>query len=128
MKILRGWSRASLDSTQCDRGSAVIETALMIPVLLALTILMITGIQVGMTALHLTDTAHDLARGLARGISLDEIQVQAHSQAPNAELTLTQADQSITVGLSQEVSVPVPLLSRLSFHLDRTATAPLEVL
>jgi hypothetical protein len=100
----------------------------MIPVLLALTILMITGIQVGMTALHLTDTAHDLARGLARGISLDEIQVQAHSQAPDAELTLTQAEESVTVGLSQEVSVPVPLFSRLSFHLDRSATAHLELL
>jgi Flp pilus assembly protein TadG len=106
----------------------VVETALMIPVLLALTVLLLTAIQVGMTALHLTDTAHDLARGLARGISFEEIQHQAQVQAPDAQLTLSQADQAITVSLSQEVSLSVPLFSQLSFTLDREVTAPLELL
>ena len=128
MIIWRGWSRATLDSTQHDRGSAVAETALMIPVLLAITVLLLAGIQVGITALHLTDTAHDLARGLARGISIEEIQHQAQEQAPDAQLTLSQADQMITVSLSQDVSLQVPLFSKLSFTLDREVTAPLELL
>ena len=126
--MLRGWSREILDSTQHDHGSAVVETAMMIPVLIALTVLLITGVQTGMTSLHLADTAHDLARGLARGISPDEIQRQANSQAPDAELTMTQGDQMVTVNLNQEVSVPIPLFSRFSFTLDRSATAPLETL
>ena len=124
----RGWRRSTLASTQHDRGSAVVETALMIPVLLAITVLLMAGIQVGMTALHLTDTAHDLARGLARGISIEEIQHQAQVQAPDAQLTFSQADQMVTVSLSQEVSLQVPLFSQLSFTLDREVTAPLELL
>ena len=128
MAMWRGWSRGLLDSTQHDRGSAVVETAMMIPVLIALTVLLLTGLQTGMTALHLADTAHDLARGLARGISVEDIQLQAHTQAPDAELTMTQGDQMITVNLSQQVSVPIPLFSRFSFNLDRSSSAPLESL
>ena len=43
-------------------------------------------------------------------------------------LTMTQGDQMITVNLSQQVSVPIPLFSRFSFNLDRSSTAPLESL
>ncbi len=123
-----GWSRELFDSTQRDRGSAVLETALMIPVLLALTVLLLACLQIGMTALHLTDTAHDLARGLARGISVEEIQSEASTQAPSAELTLTNTDQFVTVTLSQDVSVPVPVFSNLSFTLERSVSAPVEAL
>lgn len=124
----RGWSRGLLDSTQHDRGSAIVETAMMIPVLISLTVLLLTGIQTGMTALHLADTAHDLARGLARGISAEEIQLQANTQAPDAELAMIEGNHMVTVQLSQQVSVPIPLFSHFSFYIDRSATAPLESL
>jgi Flp pilus assembly protein TadG len=123
-----GSSRFWADSTQSDRGSAVIETALMIPVLLSVTVVFLTAIQLGITAVHLTDTAHDLARALARGASQSQVNEQVSVEAPDARLTLVSTDGSVTVTLSQDIDVPVPILSKFSFTFERSATAPLEQL
>ena len=128
MTSLFGSSRLTADSTQHDRGSAVIETALMIPVLLGVTMVFLTTIQLGITAVQLTDTAHDLARALARGESQSQINEQANVQAPSAQLTLSNTEASVTVTLSQDINVPVPILSRFSFTFERSATAPFEQL
>ena len=121
-----GSSRLGADSIQRDRGSAVIETALMIPVLLSVTVVFLTTIQLGITAVHLTDTAHDLARALSRGVSQSEITEQANLETPNAQLSLSGTDQNVTVTLSQDIEVPVPILSKFSFTFERSATAPVE--
>jgi Flp pilus assembly protein TadG len=126
MMSLFGSSRFSADSIQHDRGSTVIETALMIPVLLGVTMVFLTTIQLGITAVQLTDTAHDLARALARGESQSQINEQANVQAPSAQLTLSNTEASVTVTLSQDIDVPIPILSRFSFTFERSATAPLE--
>jgi Flp pilus assembly protein TadG len=123
-----GSSRLGADSTQSDRGSAVIETALMIPVLLSVTVIFLTTIQLGVTAVHLTDSAHDLARALARGASQSQIDEQVSAEAPDARLTLVSTDASVTVTLSQDIDVPIPILSRFSFTFERSATAPVEQL
>lgn len=128
MKSQFGSSRFGADSIQRDCGSAVIETALMIPVLLAVTVVFLTTIQLGITAVHLTDTAHDLARALARGVSQSQISDQASLEAPDAQLTLSNIDDSVTVTLSQDIDVSIPILSRFSFTFERSATAPLEQL
>ena len=121
-----GSSRLGADSIKRDRGSAVIETALMIPVLLSVTVVFLTTIQLGITAVHLTDTAHDLARALSRGVSQSEITEQANLETPNAQLNLSTTDQNVTVTLSQDIEVPVPILSKFSFTFERSATAPVE--
>jgi len=121
-----GSSRLGADSIKRDRGSAVIETALMIPVLLSVTVVFLTTIQLGITAVHLTDTAHDLARALSRGVSQSEITEQANLETPNAQLSLSGTDQNVTVTLSQDIEVPVPILSKFSFTFERSATAPVE--
>jgi orotate phosphoribosyltransferase-like protein len=98
----------------------------MIPVLLAVTVVFLTTIQLGITAVHLTDTAHDLARALSRGVSQSEITTQANLETPNAQLLLSGTDESVTVTLSQDIEVPVPILSKFSFTFERSATAPVE--
>ena len=126
MTSLFGSSRFLADSTQRDRGSAVIETAMMIPVLLAVTVVFLTTIQLGITAVHLTDTAHDLARALARGVTQSQINEQVSAEAPDAQLLLSNTDASVTVTLRQDIDVPIPILSRFSFTFERSATAPIE--
>jgi len=121
------WSSRFLDdSTKRDRGSAVIETALMIPVLLSVTVVFLTTISLGITAVHLSDTAHDLARALARGASPSQISDQANKEAPDARLILSNTQASVTVTLRQDIDVPIPILSRFSFTFERSVTAPLE--
>lgn len=112
--------------TQLDRGSAVVETALMLPVLLAFTALALTAMAITSTALHLGDSAHDLARALARGVPASQVYAAAAQIAPDAVVDITDDEGSVEVTLRQEVSIPVPLLQRFSISLKRSATAPQE--
>ena len=54
-----------------DRGSAVLETAIAVPVLVAITAMMLWAMGFGVTSLALASQARDAARAIARGESND---------------------------------------------------------
>ncbi|MDD2859214.1 MAG: TadE family type IV pilus minor pilin [Candidatus Nanopelagicales bacterium] len=110
-----------------ESGFAVLETALAIPVLVAVTVLLLVAINAGMLGLQLTDRAHDFARALARGAPTAEIQQRAARELPDAMLTLDRGDAWVSVTLAQQIAVPIPAFDSLSMTLERTATTALEL-
>ena len=131
MLTLRGSSRFRAGSTQSeifktDRGSAIVETALMLPVLISFASVLLTAIAVGSTAIHLGDTAHDLARALARGVPEAEVMTTAAQVAPSAKVEVKANGGFVEVTVTQEIDIPVPLLDRFSFTIDRSAAVPQE--
>ncbi len=98
----------------------------MVPVLLSIASVLLTAIAVGSTAIHLGDTAHDLARALARGVPEVEVLSTAHQVAPDADVHVTADSGLVEVVVSQDIDVPVPLLDRFSFSIERSAAVPSE--
>ena len=98
----------------------------MVPVLLSVTAALLTAIAVGSTAIHLGDTAHDLARALARGVPETEVVDSAQKAAPNAHFALSGDSDLVEVTATQEINVPLPLFDRFSFTIEREATVPRE--
>ena len=94
--------------------------------LLAVTSALLTVIAAGSTAIHLGDTAHDLARALARGVPESQVLVTAQGMAPQALVQISGDQALVEVLVTQEIDVPVPLLDRFSITIERTATAPRE--
>jgi len=98
----------------------------MLPVLLSVASLLLTAIAVGGTAIRLGDTAHDLARALARGVSKTEVLETAGQVAPGAQVDVSAFDGLVEVSVAQEIDIPVPLLDRFNFTIERSATVPQE--
>ena len=98
----------------------------MLPVLVAFAAMALTAIAITSTALHLGDSAHDLARALARGVPEGDVLTAAAHVTPEAVVDIAEGDETIDVTLSQEIDIPVPILERFSFTIRRSATAPRE--
>ena len=98
----------------------------MVPVLIAITTALLTAIAVGSTAIHLGDAAHDIARALARGVPQAQVLATVHGLAPDARVAIFGNGSLVKVTVTQEIDVPVPLLDRFTFTIDRSATAPRE--
>ena len=98
----------------------------MVPVLLAITSALLTVIAAGSTAIHLGDTAHDLARALARGVPEAQVRETAQRVAPSAHVQIAGGQALVEVSVTQEIDVPVPLLDRFSITIERSSTAPVE--
>lgn len=105
---------------------AIVETALMLPLLLAVTAMLLTALAIGSTAIQLGDAAHDLARALARGVPEYEVLATATAVVPNASFDISGDQGLVHVQARQEIDIPVPLLDRFSFTIERAVTAPRE--
>lgn len=83
-----------------DRGSVVVEAALVIPVLLAVTVLFVWVTSLGATYVRLLDVAQTAARQAARGVV---------SVAPPADvdLTLSERDGLIRAVARERISPPL---------------------
>ncbi len=83
-----------------DRGSVVVEAALVIPVLLAVTVLLVWVTSLGATYVRLLDVAQTAARQAARGV-VDTTPV------PGVDVDLAEVGGLIRVEASQQVSPPL---------------------
>ena len=107
-----------------QRGSVLLETAIVIPMLVAVGALLLSGLAVGMTMLALGDTARESARALARGDAIAAVREQAQLMSPSAQITIEELPDRVVVRIQQTVDVPF-LLGR-SITLDREAFAARE--
>jgi hypothetical protein len=83
-----------------DRGSVVVEAALVIPVLLAVTVLLVWVTTLGATYVRLLDVAQTAARQAARGVTSVD--------APTGvTMTVIERDGLIHAEASEEVTPPL---------------------
>ena len=109
-----------------DRGSVLLETALAVPLLMAVAVALAWGLSLAGTSAALGDAARTAARALARGEAPDDVLAQARGDAPAAEVTVEHGDGIVTVVLRQEVSAPVPVLDGLSVTIEQRVAVPRE--
>ncbi len=109
-----------------ERGSVLLETALAIPCLLAVGVALLWGLSIGSTILALSSTAHEAARAIARGDSPASVAALAAAGAPRAQVQVDEGSDLVSVALSQQVSIPLPLLEGYRLTVHRSATAARE--
>jgi Flp pilus assembly protein TadG len=111
-----------------ERGMVTAEAALVIPVLLAVTLLLSWAITVGAAQVRLIDAAREGARLAARGESEQAVQEAIQRAGPDGVTgRVTVLDDSVRVDVDTEVAPGVPLLGDLpGIGLDSSATAALE--
>lgn len=107
-----------------DRGSVMLETAIVIPVLIGVGALLLSVFAVGMSSLALGDTARECARALARGDGVAHVRQLAEQMSPRAHITVDEQSDLVVVHLQQDVSIP--LLFGRTIRIDRAATAARE--
>jgi hypothetical protein len=102
------------------------ETALAIPLLLAVAVALSWGISLTATTLTLGDAARSAARDLARGASVEDALGRAQASAPDARVRFEDRDGSVTVVADQDVAAPVPILRGITVTLTQRVAIPRE--
>lgn len=109
-----------------ERGSVTLETAIAIPVLLAVAMIGVWCIAVAVGAVRVHDAARSAARSLARGDSLSQARELAHQTAPAAAFECDFSEDAVRVTAKERVAASLPLLSSVGITIERTVVAPLE--
>ncbi len=104
----------------------LLETALAIPLLAAVAIALAWGLSLTATSMALGDAARQVARDVARGVTVPEAVDAAKSVAPGATLHVVAEGSSVVVVADQEVSAPVPILTGISLTLSQRVAIPRE--
>jgi hypothetical protein len=118
--------RASAGPSE-DRGSVLVETAIAIPALIAVCMMLMAVLAIGVTTLALGDTARDAARALARGEHISTVKQAAEEASPKAAVSFQHIGSVIAVDIEQTLHLPGPILDSLQWTVRRSATAALEV-
>ena len=90
----------SRSTPSSDRGSVIVETALVIPVLLAVTVLLVWVASLGATYVRILDVAQTAARQAARGAVQPAV-------PRGVELSMGERDGLIHAVASEEVAPPM---------------------
>ena len=109
-----------------DRGSAVLETAIAVPVLVVITAMMLWAMGFGVTSLALASQARDVARAIARGESSEAAAAGVAKGRPNARVLIREAGGIVTVSVLEVVSIPLPLFEGLEMTITQDAAARRE--
>jgi len=109
-----------------DQGSVLLETAIAIPILLAVAAALAWVLSLVGATLALQEAARQVARDVARGVEVQTAIGSAEATYPGAVVTLENADGRVTVLARREVLAPVPILSGLSVPLRQQVTMPEE--
>ena len=123
---IAGWRGPLPDGRPPDAGAVLLETALAIPVLLAVAAALAWGLGLAATTAALGDAARMAARDLARGEGVDVALGRAASAMPQARLTITEQGDLVLVSAEQDVSAPVPIIRGLSITLRQDVAVPRE--
>jgi hypothetical protein len=109
-----------------DRGSVTLEAALVLPLLLLVTSALLWGINVGTTALAMSDAVRTSARLIARGESTDLVMARLQEALPEAELGLRLLGTEVVIDAVRFMSIPIPVFRGLGLTITQSATAPVE--
>jgi hypothetical protein len=109
-----------------DRGSVLLETAIAIPVLLAVAAALAWTLSLVSTTLALQEAARQVARDVARGVDVASAIGSAESSLPGAVLTVERLGGRVMVLARRDVGAPVPLLDGLTVPLRQQVSMPEE--
>lgn len=105
-----------------DSGVVIVETALVVPLLLAIALASLGVGRLVVTELAVTDCARDAALAAARGT---DPRRTATCRLPSAAIVVDRGGGQVQVAVSA-VSAPLPVLGGLSVRHTARATAALE--
>lgn len=109
-----------------ERGAVTAETALVLPLLVAVTLAMVWLLTFGVAQMKATDAAREAARALARGESPQTAVGLAHRVVPGSEVSVSEGAETVTVVVVGQVPSPGGLLGGISGTTRGEASAALE--
>jgi len=92
--------------TRNERGMVTAETAVVIPVLVAVSLAMVWLLTLGVAQMKVTDAAREAARALARGEPPDRAVRLAELAAPGASVSIEDDNGMVVVTVRHAVSPP----------------------
>ncbi|MDQ3164938.1 MAG: pilus assembly protein [Actinomycetota bacterium] len=102
-----------MPSRRPDSGMVTAETALVLPVLLAVTTCLVWSVSLGIAQVRCLDAAREAARLTARG-DTEQARAVAEQAAPDdATVTIVESDGLVTVTVSVHARPDLPLLPNL---------------
>lgn len=103
------------------------ETAMMLPLLVALTGVLVWVLSLGVDQVRAVDAARESARALARGETEAAAVALGHRVAPpGAEVAVTRRDGLVTVVVTSRVQAPGGLFSAVSGPTLRAEAVALQ--
>ncbi|GAA3632553.1 hypothetical protein GCM10022223_58490 [Kineosporia mesophila] len=112
-------ARPAAGTARPDRGSVTAEFALLLPVLVVLLTAVLSAATAGVRQLQCIDAARAGARAAARH---DDARPAATAVGPEgAQVDVSNGTDSVTVRVSDEVSLPLPWHPHLTVGAENTA-------
>lgn len=109
-----------------DDGMVLLETALAVPLLVAVAALLAWALTLGATSLALGDAARAAARDIARGEPASDALARAAAAVPGARSELQSGADAAVVVMTTDVRAPVPLLSGMPVTVSQRVAIPKE--
>ncbi len=103
-----------------------VETAVAIPLLLAIAGVALWGLAAGAAAIEVSDVGRTAARELARGVSEEQVMEHINSAIPESRIEMRATSGEVIVTVHRRFNIPLPLLSDIGLDLSSTYVAPLE--
>jgi hypothetical protein len=104
----------------------LLETALAIPLLVAVTCALCWGVLVGAATLTIGDAARSAARDLARGETVASVLARAQAAVPGAQIRIADEGELVAVVISEKVTAPVPILRGIAVTVTQHVAVPRE--
>ena len=107
-----------------ERGAVTAETAVVLPLLVAVTLSMVWLVAVGPAQMRATDAAREAARALARGESVARAEALARQAAPGIGVRVVRDQGKVRVVVDQRLTPPAGVLGHLpgaGVHAEATA-------
>lgn len=109
---------------RADRGFVTAETAVLLPVLVALMAVLVWGVLVGAARIRCVDAAREGARSAARGDPPGQVLAAARAAAPKgAAVAVSQDGTDVRVVVSARSNGPGTLGGLLSLQVSGSASA-----
>lgn len=120
--------RARTVSRALGRGAVTAETAMVVPVLVAITLGMVWLVSLAATQVRLVDAAREVARAVARDEPTEAARALGRRVAPEgASIEVVDHGETVTVTVAAEVEGPGGLFRFLpAVSVDADATAAQE--
>ena len=109
-----------------DRGSVIIEVAIVIPVLLALTAALVWVASLGSAYVRALDAAQTGARQVARGVPEGQVMTSLARTHGGIGVTFIRLDALVVAQAVRPVSLAGPLLGGITVDVSAEATAAIE--
>jgi hypothetical protein len=110
-----------------DTGAVTAETAVVLPALIIVALVLGWAVTVGVIQMRCYDAARGAARAAARGEPIDDVEQIARDAAPaGADVTITRVGDEVTVAVKVTASAPSWFPAVPPMHVAGSAMAIAE--